>query len=343
MSLLGSYSVTGATATTLSRYYSTLDELLLGMPDNTNNLIQAINVRDAVYTLYEFINNVSIVASASLTASVLYNRSNPSSYLGNVGGVPSGSTFSGTVQDTLDRIFYPYVGPSTSISLLNSPREYGSPLSVSLNWSVVKNSNTITTITVNSIPQVPTGNSQAGSLSALGTHSTTPSVSQTNTFSISVSDGTTPVSSSTQLVWMNRVFWGSIDLSSIGNPNLTTNPGSASLVASLCTDSIIVNNNDGPNFGANANGLSYGSLLSTTKDRSLLGIDGSGDYLIFAWPSNVSGSLTPTFTVNGLPNTAFTRVRTLSPFQNVWGFNGTNYEVWVSNTQQNSPLNIVIS
>ena len=341
MSLVGSYSVTGATATTLSRYYSTIDELLLGLPDNTNNLIQAINIRDAVYSLYQIVGNVS--ASASSTASVTYDRSLPSSYVGNVGGVNQGSTFSGTVQDALDRIFYPYVAPSSSISLVNSPREFGSPVSVTLNWSVTKNSNSITTISVASIPQVPTGNSQTGTLVSTGTHSTSPSISQTNTFTINTTDGTTPSSSSTQLVWMNRVFWGSVDLSSIGNPNLTTNPGSASLVASLCDDSTIVNNNDGPNFGANANGLSYGSLLSTTKNRSLLGIDGAGDYLIFAWPSNVSGALTPNFAVNGLPNTAFTRVRTSSPLVNVWGFSGTNYEVWVSNTQQNSPLNIVIS
>lgn len=343
MSLVGSYSVTGATATTLSRYYSTIDELLLGLPDNTNNLIQAINIRDAVYTLYEFISNVSIVASASLTSSVTYDRSVPSSYLGNVGGVLPGSTFSGTVQTALDRIFYPYVAPVSSISVVNTPREYGAPNSVTLNWSVTKNSNSISSIVVAGTPQVPTGNSQAGTIVSNGTHSNVPGVSQTNTFTINVSDGTTPVSSSTQLVWMNRVFWGSLDMSSIGNPNLTTNPGSASLVASLCTDSAIVNNNDGPNFGANANGLLYGSVLSTTKNRTLLGIDGGGEYLIFAWPSNVTGALTPTFTVNGLPNTAFTRVRTSSPLQNVWGFSGTNYEVWVSNTQQNSPLNIVIS
>lgn len=343
MSQIGTYSVIGATNSTVSRYYSSLDELLLGLPDNTNNQIQAINIRDAVYTLYEFINNVSVVASMSMTASVLYNRNTPSSYVGNVGGVPQSSTFSGTVQDVLDRIFYPYVAPSSSISLLNSPREYGSPLIVNLNWSVVKNSNTITSIIVDGIPIVPTGFNQSGSSVSTGTHSVSPGTSQTNSFPMSVSDSTNTVVSSTPLVWMNRVFWGSIDLSSIGNPNLTLNPGSASLVTALCTDSTIVNNNDGPGFGANANGLAYGSLLTTTKNRSLLGIDGGGDYLIFAWPSNVTGALSPVFTVNGLPNTAFTRVRTNSPLSNYWGFSGTNYEVWVSNTAQNSPLNIVIS
>ncbi len=348
MSLIGTYSVIGATQTTVSRYYSTLDELLLGLPDNTNNQIQAINVRDAVYTLYEFLNLISLSASNSMTASMLYDRSTPSSYVGSVGGVPQSSTFSGTVQDVLDRVFYPYVAPGVGLSLSNSPREFGSPLLVSLNWSVVKNSNVITTILVDGVPQVPTGNSQTGTQLSSSTHSVTPSISQTNTFSMSVSDSTSTVNSSTQLVWMNRVFWGSIDFSSVGNPNLTLNPASASLVSTLCTDNVIVNNNDGPNFGANAglspgNSLTYGSLLTTSKNRTFYDIDGNGDYLIFAWPSNVSGALTPTFTVNGLPNTAFTRVRTSSPLSNYFGFSGTNYEVWVSNTQQFSPLNITIS
>lgn len=334
MSLIGTYSVIGSTNSTLSRYYSTVDDLLLGVPDNTNNQIQAINIRDAVYTLYEFIQGVAVVASASMTASVSYDRSVPSTYVSNVGGVGTGTTFSGTVQDALDRIFYPYNPPSANISSL-SVREFGAPLSVNLSWSVAKTNNSIVSIVVDSIPQLPTGNSQTGIQPTLGTHSVSPSVSQTNTFLISVSDGTTVVSASTNLVWMNRVYWGSVDLSSIGNPNLTLNPGSASLVSTLCTDNLIYN--------LTGAGYTPGSILSTSKDLTYTNIDGAGEYLIFAWPSNVAGALSPSFTVNGLPNTAFTRVRTSSPFSNVYGFSGTNYEVWVSNTPQNSPLNIIIS
>ncbi len=334
MSLIGTYSVVGSTSSTISRYYSTVDDLLLGVPDNTNNQIQAINIRDAVYTLYEFIQSVAVVASASMTASSTYDRSQPSTYVSNVGGVSSGSTFSGTIQDALDRIFYPYNPPSALLNSL-SVREFGAPLTVNLSWSAIKSNNTIVSIVVDGIPQVPTGNSQTGVQSTVGTHSVSPSVSQTNTFSMTVNDGTTVVSASTNLVWMNRVYWGSIDLSSIGNPNLTLNPGSASLVSTLCTDNIILN--------LTGAGYTPGSLLSTSKDLTYTNIDGAGEYLIFAWPSNVSGALTPSFNVNGLPNTAFTRVRTSSPFSNVYGFSGTNYEVWVSNTPQNSPLNIIIS
>ncbi len=332
MPLISTYSVVGFENSTLSRYYSSIDELLIPLLDNTNNSINAINVRDAVYTLYEYTN--AIVASSSVTASLVYDRTTPSTFQSNVGGVLPGSTFSGSIQDALDRVFYPYLAPSSSLILSSSPREFGSPLLVTLNWSVVRNSDPITTIIVDGVPQLPTGNSQSGLLNTTGTYSLTPSISQTNTFTMNVSDGTSSVSSSTNLVWMNRVYWGRVNLSSIGNPNLTYNPGSASLVGSVCND-VIVRNLTGA-------GITPGNELTVTKNRSYNGIDGDGQYLIFAWPSVLPGANSPSFTVNGLPNTAFTRVRTNSPFVNSLGFT-TNYEVWVSNTLQNSPLNIVIS
>jgi hypothetical protein len=331
MAIIGTYSVNND-PDTLSNLYDNVDELLLGLPDNNQNLIKAENIRDAVYTLYEYTN--AIVASSSATASLVYDRPNPSTYIGNVGGINQGSTFSGSIQDALDRVFYPYIAPSSSLNVSSTPREFGSSLSVTLNWSVVKNSNPITTIIVDGQPFLPTGNSQTGTKSALGTYSLTPSISQTNAFTMSVSDGTSTVSSSTNLVWMNRVYWGRVNLSSIGNPNLTYNPGSASLVGSICTD-VIVRNLTGA-------GITPGNELTVTKNRTYTGIDGGGQYLIFAWPSILPGANSPSFAVNSLPNTAFTRVRTNSPFVNSLGFT-TNYEVWVSNTLQNSPLNIVIS
>lgn len=332
MPLISTYSVTGFENVTLSKYFSSIDDILLPLYDNTNNEIKAENIRDAIYTLYEYTN--AIVASSSATASLVYDRTTPSTYIGNVGGINQGSTFSGSIQDALDRIFYPYVAPSSSLNASSTPREFGSSLSVTLNWSVVKNSNTITTIIVDGVPQIVTGNSQSGLLNTTGTHSLTPSISQTNTFTMNVSDGTSSVSSSTNLVWMNRIYWGRIDLSSIGNPNLTTNPGSASLIGSICNDANILS--------LNGAGVTPGNDLTVTKNRSYNGIDGGGQYLIFAWPSVLPGANVPVFTVNGLPNTAFTRVRTSSPFVNSFGFT-TNYEVWVSNTLQNSTLNIVIS
>lgn len=336
MAISSTYSTPSAPSTTLSRSYTSVDELLEGLADNTTNAIQAINIRDAVYTTYTLI--TGIYATLSTTFSSVYNRTNTSTYLGNVGGVLQSSTFSGTVQDALDKIFYPYVGPSALIQSL-SDREFGSSTQVNLNWQVIKNSNNITSINVAGTAVVPTGLSQSGSLVVnTATHSLNPPSSEVNSFVITVSDGISSHTFSSDLTWMNRIYWGSIDLSSIGNPNLTLFPGSASQVATLCTDAVIYNLS-----GANANGSVIGNSLSTTKDYVYNGINANGDYLIFAWPSTVTNPYTPNFVVNGITNTAFTRVRTNSVFSNQWGFSGTNYEVWVSNTRQFSPLNIIIT
>jgi hypothetical protein len=347
MPLIGSYSFGSASADR----YSTVDELLSQLPDNTANLIAAQDIRDSVYTLWKNIEDVSIVAASAASASAFFYNPNPTPIT--VGGITAGSTFvtPTDMQTMWNLLLYPYVAPAASIQLTSTlpyynnsgvyvssgGREYGAPLSVNLSWSVIKNSNPITSIIVAGFTQVPNGNSQSGSQVTFGTHSVSPGVSQTNTFNMSVSDGISTTNASTTLTWMNRRYWGSVDLSGIGNPDLTLNPGLSSSVAAFVTNGVILSLN-----GANANSQAFGNELSTTKSKTYVGINGAGKHLVFAWPSNVSNPYTPTFTVNGLPNTAFTRIRSNSPFVNQYGFT-TNYEVWVSNTLQNSPLNIVIS
>jgi hypothetical protein len=301
---------------------------LVKIPDNTANQIQAKDVRDSVFTLWERISGLSASIGSN---DVTYNRTLPST-AATIGGVPTGSTFSGTVQDVLDRVFYPYAAPSVSLSVASpNPREFGYSTLLSLNWSVTRNGNTpITVITVDGSGIIPTGNSQTGTKTPVyGTYSVATinsSTQQTNIFYMSVSDGVSSPSTSGTLYWQNKRYWGRVDLSSIGNPNLTSNPGLAPLVSTVTTDTIIK-----ALTGAGANGQAFGSELSTTKTKTYDGIDGNGWYLIFAWPSSVASSYTPSFSVNGLPNTAFTRVRTNSPLVNQYGITA-NYEVWVSNT-----------
>ena len=118
MALVGSYSVSGTSSSvTLSYQYTTVDELLTAIPDNTAVAIQAGDIRDSVYSLWQKVEQVS--ASASATVSVTYDRSLPSTNFNSVGGVSYGSTFSGSIQDVLDRIFYPYSGPGASLTSWN--------------------------------------------------------------------------------------------------------------------------------------------------------------------------------------------------------------------------------
>lgn len=346
MAFVGSYSVPGLSQSiTKSNEYSTLDELLLQIPDNTQNLITPGDLRDSVYTLWQQIGSVGVIAASAASASALYTNTNPSTVA--VGGFPLGTTFptNQTMQQMWDQLLYPYILPGASLSISGGvvEREYGDPNalsnnSVNLIWSVVQNTSTvgILTINVDGVPQVATGASQTGTKLTFATHSwNTSNVSETCSFNMSVVDNLpSTVTASVDITFMNAIYWGKINLSSISNPNLTFNPASASLVATLCTDGLIQ--------VLSGAGVTPGYDLSTTKSMTLNGIDGGGQYLIFAWPSSLTGANTPTFYVNGFISTAFTRVRTASPFVNQYGFT-TNYEVWVSNTIQNSPLNIQIT
>ena len=312
-------------------YYFTAGELLSKLPDNTANLIKAKDVRDSVWTLWNRVDDISIIAASAASASAYFQNPNPTPIT--VGGIPSGSTFA-TPQDMQtmwNKLLYPYIAPGASITGGGS-REYGSTLSVTLNWSVVKNSDPITSITVDGSVVIPTGNNQSGVKVSSGTHSVSPGLSQTNTFSIVTSDGTSVTNASTTLTWMNRIYWGSLNVP--GNPNLTLNPSLSAAVSALITSSTLTS--------LSGAGVGTGSQLATTKTKSYDNINGGGNFLIFAWPTIFSGSTTPAFKVNGLTSTAFTQVKTSWLFTNQFGFS-SNYEVWVSNTIQNSPLFIEIS
>ena len=312
-----------------SREFDNVNDLLNQIPDNTSNLIDPSDIRDSVYTLWERIDDVNLIASSAASASAFFQNSNPVPIT--IGGIESGTTFTTptNMQDMWNQLLYPYVAPSVTITGGNV-REFGSNNAVTLNWAATKNSEDIQSIIVNGVIQTgsPFTTSQSGTQNTNATQDTTSS------FTITADDGTSTVSSSTTVTWRNKRYWGRVDLSSIGNPNLTTNPGSLSTVISFINNSTIL--------GLNGAGVGSGSELSTNISKTYTGINGAGDYLLFAWPSSFSNSQTPQFSVNGLPNTAFTRVHNNWTFENQFGYE-TNYEVWISNTLQNSPLNIIIS
>lgn len=310
----------------------TLDNLLIGLADNASNLIVAKDIRDSVYTLWDRIDTVSVTASLALAASGDYTNLNPVPTT--VGGVTSGTTFNGmSMSAVFDMLFYPYTQPLSTLTTNNNHREYGSSTNVVLSWSITKKSENIAnakllgTVDINSIA-VPNGGSGTYSVVGVATHSITPGVSTVNSFTMSVSDDLGgPYITTATLTWMNKIYWG------------VTNNGTASLIAMSTTDmSNLIKGLTGCYVGS-------GNELSTTKSKTYTGINAEGGYLIFAWPSNVNNSYTPTFNVNGLESTAFTRVKTYPNFvfTNSNGFSGTNYEVWTSNTVQNNTLNIIIT
>lgn len=317
-----------------SKRWTDSQDLLDQLQDNNSNLIYANHVRDAVFTLWERLSDVNVIAASAASASsvgMYFQNSNPT--LTTVGGIPAGSSFSTpqTIQQMFDALLYPYVAPESSIASLSN-REYGSTSSITLNWTATKKSNPITSIVVDGQIFAPTGNTQTGTKIATGSYSIPASAFTNNIFIITVGDGTANTTNGVTFQWMNKIYWGKINLSSIGNPDLTLNPGSASLIN--ITSSTVL--------GLTGAGVSPGNQLASSKSKTYTNINGAGDYLLFAWPSSVSGSTTPIFTVNGLQSTAFTNVKTAWNFVNTWGFTAS-YEVWISNTRQNSPLNITIT
>jgi hypothetical protein len=294
---------------------------LLGISED-GSILEPKDLRDSNWTLWNKIEDVQILASQSYDGFV-YDRTN--STLISVGGIPVGSTFSGLLSDVLDRLLYPYIAQVNSLSIYNSDREFGDSLLVDLNWSVVKKSNDIEEIIVSGVVETPLGVDQSGLETITSTHSLNPGIIETISYTMSSYDGVTSLTSSVNLNWMNRVYWGTIDLSSVGSPDLTMEPDNINDISNyIDSDKILALDN---------------SILSTTLSSTYSNFGGDGNYLCFAWPHSFGQ---PDFLVNGLVNNAFSNVKSNFKLVNQYGFDGVDYDVWISNIEYNSPVNIVI-
>ena len=117
MSFLYTY---GTSSLYESKRYDLVQDLLKQLQDNNANLIYANHVRDAVFTLWERVNEVAIVAASASALSPYFQNSNPTTI--EVGGITLGTTFSTqqTVQQMFDNLLYPYVRPVLSFSATHS-------------------------------------------------------------------------------------------------------------------------------------------------------------------------------------------------------------------------------
>ena len=127
----------------VSRRWTDVQELLNQLQDNNANLIFAEDVRDAVFTLWEKISDVEIIAASASLASPYFQNSDPTTI--EVGGIAERTTFPEpqTLQQMFDILLYPYAAPILGLSGLTN-KEYGQSLNSTLLWSVTKKSNTIT-------------------------------------------------------------------------------------------------------------------------------------------------------------------------------------------------------
>jgi hypothetical protein len=310
--IIGTYSGGSASA----YEYTTLPELLNQMPDNVGNLIDAVNIRNSVYTLWERISDVQTVASQSASASTTYTNSSPTPYT--IGGIPAGATFSNkTMTEMWDALLYPYIPPSASLSG-GGTREFGSSNAVTLNWSATKGNKNVSNIIVCigrpdqesiTLTTINTSGNQSGTKSSTSTSNTN------TTFFMTVSDipnGTSTITAQTSVSWSSAVYWGKTP--TFGLPSM-------SVVGSQ------------PAWADGA-GVGSGKTLSGSRAANYNGINGAGQFLVFAWPSSYGE---PSFTINGLPNTAFTKIGNAVSHTNMNSYT-INYDVWISNTAQNSAI-----
>lgn len=216
------------------------------------------------------------------------------------------------INEFLEAVFYPAVPPTLSLSATNTSRQFGSTTATTLTWTVTKQTRGISSITVNgnsiTVPTTIDEDSDPFPTTVSNTVSASATQNVNTTFPMVISDSVgNTFNTSVTVSWFNKRYWGR----------------SSNIV---------------PNDATIISAVGGGSEFSTTRVQTRNGFDGAGNYLFFAWPSTFG---TPTFTVNGLPNTAWTKQRS-DTFVNSDGYS-TTYDVWVSNTPQNSPLNIVVS
>ena len=354
MAVVGSYSVTsipGFSQSTISYQYDNVDDLLIKLLNNSSNLIDPLDIRDPVYTLWKKIEDVELVAASANAGAGLFTLATPSTVT--VGGIGIGSTFSSsTVTNLLEQMLFPHVAPVpqltiTTPTLLNQEyRSIPASVTVGLSFSATKRNYNISQIKFNNTNYTtgfPWNSDVSGTVISTsfpqisGFHPTNPGPSYEQVFTMSVTDdgngGILPQKTSVataSIIWQNKVYYGSPILTGGVTFNLNPTegtPASQSQVASLVTDTVI-------------RGLS--SSLSTVKEHTFYQLGSSNRHIVLAWPSSMVGSSNPTFKVNGVVNNAFTRLRNAQPFQSLLLFT-TNYEVWISNTPQNSPIDITIS
>lgn len=228
-----------------------------------------------------------------------FKYTNPELLSSTLGGWEIGDTFNEvSLQEMFDTLFYPYVDPILSIAVSPSFGEFGQFSTVSVSWSVQKTKEDIQTVTLNGI-----GVSQSGTTSLSSSISATFSI-----YTLEVFDGSFTQSIIGTYSNKNKIYWGTVaSISSTFNE----------LDIKNLTNSILSNE------------------LQITAD----GLNGGSNYLAFSWPSNFGE---PTFETNGLVNTAFTKIHGVGGITSsiiyTSGSYSTNYDFWVSDYQQNSPI-----
>lgn len=213
-------------------------------------------------------------------------------------GIENVNAGGATVKEFLENLMFPAVSPGCTLSVNNPIREIGESTAYTLNWTAIKQTNLITSIVVDGAAVTPiTGENQSGTVTG-----SLPASSGDYTKSMTVASGALSSGASVAVNYRPRMFFGTI--------NKNTGITNADILAIL------------------------GSELRTNRNKSFTNFGGGGEYLIFVVPVAFG---VPSFTINGLANTAFTNVLPGFAFVNTHGAT-VPVNVIISNNIYNSPL-----
>lgn len=310
--IIGTYSGGSASA----YEYSTFEELLSQLPDNTANQIDAVNVRNSVYTLWERYQYVLAMASQSASASIYYSSSLPTTQT--IGGITVGTTFiNATMQTMWYDLLHPYVAPQGNLWADTDAvtKEHTLvDINVDVNWEVIKGSSNITSITFSYGSSVTASNAPTQS----GTHQFVAGcLDPSPVFSMTISDGITIVTYECNFYWKNKKYWGTLQ-------------DSNRLVAtqSYGTSSAFSNDVDFISPAIVSSDWYDGWTQSQT-------IATDNDYVFFAFPHDTvdfSSNLLHV-KIGGMGNNNWIKTRDGAQFTNSYGYNSL-YDVWIfGNTQ----------
>jgi hypothetical protein len=225
-------------------------------------------------------------------------------------GFPALTPGGQTITEFLNNLFYagrrPTAGLSASVPVFEKMAA-GAEMSVTLNYTVGRPAGcpAITLLGIDgfamSVPAVAEGGT------ATGTANRPLPRNVDKTFVLTVQAGQFAATAQATVAWRYARYWGALDK----NTGIT----------------------DADILSLTGAGVGAGRELNETRQKIYNGINGAGKYLVFVFPASAGE---PSFFINGLNSTAFTRVRN-GAFTNAPGAT-YNVQVWVSNTPQNSPI-----
>jgi hypothetical protein len=201
-----------------------------------------------------------------------YNFSNPIPTAIAIGGVATGSNLSGlAVVDILNKMFYPYVNPSVSITSIQPYYEISSiTMSViNLNYIINKYSNSYTVSSINSIPSIISAASASAAITYLnssaysiyngsGKYSGIFNSPKIQTFTLSISDSFgSSYSSNCSVEFIYPIFYGT---------SITASATASDINNLLTSFNKILSKNPNQTIGFNGNGVCLYYLVPSSYD-----------------------------------------------------------------------------